>query len=313
MSLEAVTHISDLDINNPVGASDPKSQGDDHIRNIKSALKTDFPNINGAVTGTPAELNGVVGSAAVEAITVDTAYIASQFNFLPAVTKITAPADGVPVLLTLPAVSGVTAGKRRRFYNNSLGNVQLVPNGTDTIAGTNANYRIPSRTSIELLSDGISEWMLGKGPEHFIGQMIEFAVATAPLGFVPCDGAAISRTGNAGLFNVAGTTFGVGDGSTTFNVPAMARRTVVGSGGSGTGTLGNAIGNTGGEENHQLTVPELASHTHTKDIVRGVWQSNASSNTNEGVWGTDNTGATGGDQGHNTIQPSLVMAFYIKT
>jgi len=57
MGLEAVTHISDLVITNPVGATDPKSQGDDHIRNIKKALKTDFPNITGPVTSTQAELN----------------------------------------------------------------------------------------------------------------------------------------------------------------------------------------------------------------------------------------------------------------
>ena len=57
MGLEAVTWISDLVITNPVGATDPKSQGDDHIRNIKIALKNCFANITGAVTATQAQIN----------------------------------------------------------------------------------------------------------------------------------------------------------------------------------------------------------------------------------------------------------------
>lgn len=65
MGLETVTHISDLVVTNPVGATDPKSQGDDHIRNIKLALKTDFPAITGVVTSSHTELNlldGITGT-----------------------------------------------------------------------------------------------------------------------------------------------------------------------------------------------------------------------------------------------------------
>jgi hypothetical protein len=62
MGLEVVTHISDLVITNPVGATDPKSQGDDHIRNIKKALKTDLPAITGPVLASQAELNILDGA-----------------------------------------------------------------------------------------------------------------------------------------------------------------------------------------------------------------------------------------------------------
>lgn len=64
MGLEAATHISQLVATNPVGASDPKSQGDDHLRLIKGVLLTDFPNINAVVNATPAQLNLLVGLAA---------------------------------------------------------------------------------------------------------------------------------------------------------------------------------------------------------------------------------------------------------
>jgi hypothetical protein len=56
MGLESVTHLDDLDATNPLG-TDPRSEGDDHIRNIKSMLLTDFPNISGVVTSTHSELN----------------------------------------------------------------------------------------------------------------------------------------------------------------------------------------------------------------------------------------------------------------
>ena len=50
MPVESVTYISDLVATNPVGATDPKSQGDDHIRNIKAAILATFPSVTGAVT-----------------------------------------------------------------------------------------------------------------------------------------------------------------------------------------------------------------------------------------------------------------------
>jgi len=68
MSLEAATYISGLNANNPVGASDPKSQGDDHLRLIKSTVLNSFPNITGPVLSSQTELNyldgvtGVTGS-----------------------------------------------------------------------------------------------------------------------------------------------------------------------------------------------------------------------------------------------------------
>jgi len=58
MGLESVTHLDDLDATNPLG-TDPRSEGDDHIRNIKSMLLTDFPNISGVVSSTHSELNFV--------------------------------------------------------------------------------------------------------------------------------------------------------------------------------------------------------------------------------------------------------------
>jgi len=51
------THITDLNDSNPVGATDDVSEGDDHIRGLKTVLLTDFPNINAEVSADPVDLN----------------------------------------------------------------------------------------------------------------------------------------------------------------------------------------------------------------------------------------------------------------
>ena len=63
MGLESASFVSGLNASNPIGASDPKSQGDDHLRLIKSVLLATFPNANAAITSTVANLNGVTSAS----------------------------------------------------------------------------------------------------------------------------------------------------------------------------------------------------------------------------------------------------------
>jgi len=72
MALESATYISDLVSTNPVGPSDPKSQGDDHLRMIKAVLKATFPNLNGAVTLTPTQMNQAAFPAGTKMLFVQT-------------------------------------------------------------------------------------------------------------------------------------------------------------------------------------------------------------------------------------------------
>jgi microcystin-dependent protein len=95
------------------------------------------------------------------------------------------------------------------------------------------------------------------------GMVAMWPTATPPGGWLLCNGQAISRTTYATLFSVIGTTWGVGDNSTTFNVPDIRGRVVVGSMGAGSGLTSRALAATGGEEAHVLSVAELASHSHT--------------------------------------------------
>lgn len=89
------------------------------------------------------------------------------------------------------------------------------------------------------------------------GVVITYAGSTAPEGWLLCDGSAVSRDTYATLFDVIGTTYGVGDGSTTFNVPDLSGRVVIGVSGT------HALASTGGEASHVLLETELPSHTHT--------------------------------------------------
>ena len=90
-----------------------------------------------------------------------------------------------------------------------------------------------------------------------IGSIIPYAGSSVPTGYLECDGTAVSRTTYAELFAVIGTSYGVGDGNTTFNLPDMVGRVPMGT------SSGHAIGTTGGEETHALDTTEIPSHSHT--------------------------------------------------
>ena len=89
------------------------------------------------------------------------------------------------------------------------------------------------------------------------GSIYMFAGSTAPAGFLMCDGSAVSRTSYSVLFALIGTTYGVGDGNTTFNLPDLSGRVPIGVSST------HAIGTTGGEEEHVLLEAELPTHDHT--------------------------------------------------
>lgn len=97
------------------------------------------------------------------------------------------------------------------------------------------------------------------------GVYLPFGGATAPTGWLSCDGSAVSRTVYSALFTAIGTTYGAGDGSTTFNLPSMVDRVAVGKSGTRTiGTTGGASSVTpsGSVANTTLSYSQMPSHRH---------------------------------------------------
>lgn len=164
-----------------------------------------------------------------------------------------------------------------------------------------------------------ASWQVVSGNPVPAGVVSAFAGSVLPSGYLFCDGAIISRTTYAALFAAIGTAFGAGDGSTTFQLPFMARRVIVGAGGTGSATLPNIVGSIGGTETVALTSAQNGEHTHQS--VNGMSArtfSIKSGGSNPYVFnpgsGTNTSGVNGGaGQPHNNIQPSLVMNWIIKT
>jgi microcystin-dependent protein len=146
------------------------------------------------------------------------------------------------------------------------------------------------------------------------GTILSFGGTAAPTGYLGCDGSNVSRTTYAGLFAAIGVTWGAGDSVTTFGLPNLARRVAVGSGGSGTATLGNAVGNTGGAETHTLITGEIPSHTHPlSGGPNAVTPASIVTVSANATPSSSNTGSAGGGGAHNNMQPSAVVLSIIKT
>ena len=167
------------------------------------------------------------------------------------------------------------------------------------------------------------------------GTILPWSTVTPPSGFLECDGTAASRTTYAALFAVIGTTYGVGDGSTTFNVPNLADNVAVGksnnkalasTGGANTVTpTGNVAGSTA---NATLSESQLASHTHgiqtpsnccdsnTRIVTNPAYrnfQSALVSSAGSGTGHSHNMSANFAGSANSVLQPYLTLIYIIKT
>lgn len=152
-----------------------------------------------------------------------------------------------------------------------------------------------------------------------IGTVIDYAGTTEPMGWLFCYGQAISRTTYSALFAVLSTTYGVGDGSTTFNLPDLRGRVVAGQddmGGSSANRLtglsggldGDVLGAIGGAETHTLTIAQMPAHDHTLSPASVV--ANTRTTGSLSTWvnsGSTNTTSTGGGGAHNNVQPTIIL------
>lgn len=176
------------------------------------------------------------------------------------------------------------------------------------------------------------------------GAVMPYAGTTEPTGWLFCYGQAVSRTTYADLFTAISTTYGVGDGSTTFNLPDLRGRAVAGKDDMGGvsanrltaigGVGGDVLGTTGGLEDHTLTSAQMPTHTHfiaaavdaaaasvsLSTTNRMARENNSSTDTHDYSLHGVSTGAsvglsgeTGSGSAHNNVQPTIILNYVIKT
>jgi len=170
------------------------------------------------------------------------------------------------------------------------------------------------------------------------GCIMQYGGSSAPSGWLLCDGTAISRSTYSTLFAIISTTYGPGNGTTTFNIPDLRTRVAVGKAASGTFS---ALGLTGGQESVTLTSAQSGLPAHTHPISDpghfhslNVWSffvqtalvSGFQTTTNTGVLAStvntnlnttgitvSNNTAANATSSHTNLQPYIVLNYIIKT
>ena len=179
--------------------------------------------------------------------------------------------------------------------------------------------------------------------------IVPWSSSSVPSGFLECDGAAVSRSTYSALFAIVGTTYGAGDGASTFNLPDLQDNVAMGksgtkalasTGGANTVASGGSVstnisGTVGGSTaNATLSTGQLASHSHSVPTVSptnpgsnitspstGNPSSRSTTNTGSGTGHSHNMSATFSGTASSTfsgtatsvVQPYLTIIYIIKT
>lgn len=312
--------------NKPTGATSIGSGLDDNLRAIQSVVRQYLASPGSTIAS----------SSTVDLSTADGRQIPISGN--TTVTGLGTEVSGIEYILT-------STGTQVWKNSSSLG----LPGGVDlnltsddyllAVSKGSGNWRVPfislphpdttplvkkagsASATIKLSASLVTAARTVTPPDYDIrlsnmpaGIIAPYAGSTVPTGWLPCDGTAVSRTTYANLFTAISTTWGSGDGSSTFNVPDFRGRTLIGDG-TGSGLTARTLGTQNiGEETHLLTTPEIPSHTHseyyTGTVNNGGVAFGADGSTNKFLTATT-TGSTGGGGAHNNMQPSAVVKYII--
>ncbi len=229
------------------------------------------------------------------------------------------PFGGAAVFAAAPATGDIVHIRRLQTVHVSGNDSTARPLAQKVVAGPGIQLVEQNDGGDETLQVAVTGGLIPAG------LVVPFASSAAPDGWLFCDGAAVNRETYAALFAAIGVIYGAGDGSTTFNMPDLRGRVAAGrddmggiaanrlTSGSAAALDGSVLGAAGGNQQHQLTVTEMPSHTHGVHAVNGAQGGTGASEPINST-GTDikTTTPIGGDQPHNNVQPTLILNYIIK-
>lgn len=261
------------------------------------------------------------------------------------------PADANQVMANFNTIrDGVNSNAAANGANDDITSLSglttplSVPQGGTGAASFTAGNLLVGSGASPIADSGVSPTVLMP-----TAAVLPYAGSSAPTGWLLCYGQAVSRTTYSALFAAIGTTYGAGDGSTTFNLPDMRGRVAagvdnmggtaanrLGSGNTGGVTGSATLGAAGGEQSHTTTTAEMPVHAHgvsdpghAHTLKRDISQGSAADTIDVPNLGVGNsypianatetatTGITiqnaGSGGAHNNVQPTLVLNYIIKT
>lgn len=230
-----------------------------------------------------------------------------------------ATGDSDSYAITVSGVASLSAGMEFTFIasDSNIGNATINVNGLGALnllrqdGTTLADQDVGPQSVVKAVYTASTFRLLDR-IEMPVGAISAYASISAPNGWLKADGSAVSRTTYARLFKLLGTRYGTGDGSTTFNVPQLGNRNIIGISTNVASASFGTLGNVGGQASHSMTIGELVPHTHT---YTGA-QSEGSSALNSGAFGVAGSqisvDSTGGGQKFSLMDPYIVLQYIIK-
>jgi microcystin-dependent protein len=273
-------------------------------------LRGRAPVHQGTLSGEAFQLGARVG---VEAVAVTDAQLPAHTHQLHA--------TGQPAESTLDAMLAVVLGSDARPYGTAGPQVSLAPPMLGSSGGGQPHSNLQPYLVLNFII-AVEQMPIMSGP--FIAEIRIFPYSAVPTGWASCRGQLLPIAQNTPLFSLLGTTFG-GDGRNNFALPNLQAATPMGTG-QGPGLSERGLGETGGSATVALIVSEDPVHTHalvasdaagTQIIPNGQL---TAATPALGMYGPPATmvplspqavGGQGDGQGHNNLQPYLVLTICI--